>query len=329
MQIERLSNPNGDIRHRLMLRVSLPNGRSRVFSRDTTPLRIGPEFSDAEERHAIKRTIEEGAEMLLRDIQHYFREAIARAERAPGVFDNTMGPVHINPLEAVPPMPSVPSDAVDALARTALQYGQAISITPAMLGEPDPRAHTTATEAAVNSTRRVVNIPRRHGFRRAMERPDAFMRLMMGTFDLDKDEEREAIEKKAMGLLRIRISRAQWKSLMENGYFDHKGEHGTYRFLQHDASGVRLIQKHKIGRKTRTLSWTLCIQSQAPNMPKGDVILARYLAVKNDEEGFLETANFRNVETQDEAVTSWMPGLLLGMNPFRESFRSLLPNITS
>jgi len=115
-------------------------------------------------------------------------------------------------------------------------------------------------------------------------------------------EETEVKEKKAFKLLKEKIGKKRWKQLKSKGYFEETSKHGVYRFYKHDMSGVRFIQEVDAGGKKRPLEWTLCIQSTVSDMPKGDVILARWMEFKADEEKFRKTANWRNVKTDDEAI---------------------------
>jgi hypothetical protein len=119
---------------------------------------------------------------------------------------------------------------------------------------------------------------------------------------INLNPKQDKINKKAMSLLKEKIGKAKFKSLEKEGYFEEKGKHGKYRFYKNDPSGVRFIQEIDAGGKKRPLEWTLCIQSSVANMPAGDVILARWMEFKADEEKFRKTANWRNVKTEDEAI---------------------------
>lgn len=112
---------------------------------------------------------------------------------------------------------------------------------------------------------------------------------------------KDKINDKAMKLLKSKIGRKLYKQLHNKGYFELKGKHGIYQFHLDNPHGVRFIQEVDAGGKKRPIIWDLCIQSSVPNMPKGDVILARYLECKTDEEKFRKTANWRSVTTHDEA----------------------------
>ncbi len=117
--------------------------------------------------------------------------------------------------------------------------------------------------------------------------------------DSIKSKKQQTINDKAMKLLKEKIGNELFKSLEDKGHFDVIGKEGTYRFFKSDK--VELTQTRKfIGNKERTLTWNLCIESKVRDMPIGDVILARYLMLKVDEAKFLNTANFRSVETIDE-----------------------------
>ncbi len=114
--------------------------------------------------------------------------------------------------------------------------------------------------------------------------------------------ERDTPERRAMSLLARKIGKAKYRNLKKLGYFEEQGIYGTYRFHKNKEGGVTFIQKIKVGGlKERPVMWDLCIQSQASDLPPGDVILSRWLNMKADEDNFLETANFRKIRTMDEA----------------------------
>jgi hypothetical protein len=114
-----------------------------------------------------------------------------------------------------------------------------------------------------------------------------------------KDKAKDA---KAMKLLKSKIGRVKFLQLRKKGYFEEQGKHGTYRFHLDNPHGITCIKHIKFGRKERPLEWDLCIQSSVPDMPKGDIILSRWMEFKADENKFIKTANFRNVRTVDEAT---------------------------
>ena len=112
----------------------------------------------------------------------------------------------------------------------------------------------------------------------------------------------DKIQSKAWQLLEEKIGKKKFNQLNKQGYFTEKGKHGTYHFYKNDMSGVRFIQNVNVGGKKRPLKWTLCIQSAVADMPKGDVILSRWMELKADEDQFQKTANWRDVSTKDEAM---------------------------
>ena len=121
---------------------------------------------------------------------------------------------------------------------------------------------------------------------------------------------RDTPERRAMSLLARKIGKARYRSLKKVGFFEEQGRHGVYQFHKDKQGGVTFSQKISVGGlKERTVSWDLCVQSQAPDLPNGDVILSRWLEWRADEDRFLETANFRNIRTSDEAteyaLNSW------------------------
>lgn len=119
--------------------------------------------------------------------------------------------------------------------------------------------------------------------------------------------ERDTPKRRAMALLARKIGKARYRDLKKKGYFEEQGRHGAYRFHRDKQGGVTFIQKIKVGAlKERTVTWDLCVQSMANDLPQGDVILSRWLEWRNDEDKFLETANFRNIRTGDEAYEQTM-----------------------
>jgi hypothetical protein len=114
--------------------------------------------------------------------------------------------------------------------------------------------------------------------------------------------ERNTPERKAMALLYKKLDKGQRIKLRKVGHFDYRGKAGRYIFKLDDMSGVRLITTQQLGGREIKTTYTLCIQSQVPDMPKGDVILARYLECRADEDKFLATCNFREAHTPDEAA---------------------------
>jgi hypothetical protein len=130
-----------------------------------------------------------------------------------------------------------------------------------------------------------------------------FSERVLGEWRSFSNPKQDKINEKAMSLLKEKIGKVKFKSLEKKGYFEEKGKYGKYRFYKNDPSGVRFIQEIDAGGKKRPLEWTLCIQSSIADMPKGDVILARWMEFKADEEKFRKTANWRDVRTKDEALT--------------------------
>lgn len=131
-----------------------------------------------------------------------------------------------------------------------------------------------------------------------MRVPEEMMPQFVGTAS---ETPRDKAERKALKLLEEKIGERKYKTLMTIGHFDEKGKHGIYQFHLDNPHGVRHVQFIDAGGKKRPIIWDLCIQSSVHDMPKGDVILARYLEFIADEEKFRRTANWRNVRTADEA----------------------------
>ena len=122
---------------------------------------------------------------------------------------------------------------------------------------------------------------------------------MYETYNKPKQSDKD---KKAMKLLSSKIGWRKMRHLKKKGYFEEEGKHGKVRFHLNTSGGVSLIEKKKFGNTERELEWSLCVQSVASDLPKGDVILSRWLEWKADEDKFLDTANFRSVKTRDEAI---------------------------
>lgn len=107
---------------------------------------------------------------------------------------------------------------------------------------------------------------------------------------------------KAWKLLNSKLDKKQREMMEKEGYFEHEGKAGTYRFLKDNFSGVQLLTKQLLGGREIITEYELCIQSSDPNMPQGDVILAKHLELKADEDKFLKTCNVRKAKTRDEAM---------------------------
>jgi hypothetical protein len=126
------------------------------------------------------------------------------------------------------------------------------------------------------------------------------------------------IAESAMKLLESKIGAKKFNSLKTRGYFNEKCKYGTLRF---GWTGVVLRETKTYGTKSRVLSWTLCVQTVVTDLPAGDVILARWMAWKADEDKFFDTANFRSVKTIDEAIDRTGPTLAsMAMDVFDNYF---------
>ena len=106
-------------------------------------------------------------------------------------------------------------------------------------------------------------------------------------------------EIKAMLLLKKKIGEKQFIKLVATDHFEIKGKYGTYAL---NWGSILLQRFDKIGKKTRPLIYTLCINTSPKigYLPKGDKLLSLYLDITENEDKFIETANFRNVQTTDE-----------------------------
>ncbi len=139
--------------------------------------------------------------------------------------------------------------------------------------------------------------------------------------------ERNTPDRRAMALLARKIGKVRYRSLMKNGCFQEQGKHGVFRFHKDKQGGVTFTQKIKVGGlKERSVTWDLCVQSQAADLPNGDVILSRWLEWKADEDRFLETANFRNISTADEATELPLRSVIQGDNyeTYSEALRRMI-----
>lgn len=110
----------------------------------------------------------------------------------------------------------------------------------------------------------------------------------------------EEAEIKAMALLKKKIGEQKFIKFVAVGYIEIKGKYGVYKIRKNEE-----IELHKfdiIGKKKRPLFYGLCIDvsKKAGYIPQGDKTLTLYLSITEDEDKFIETANFRRVRTKDE-----------------------------
>ena len=114
--------------------------------------------------------------------------------------------------------------------------------------------------------------------------------------DYQKDE---AAEIKAVTLLKKKIREARFIKLVATGYIEIKGKYGLYKV---SSDTVFLERTDKIGQKVRPLVYSLCINvsGKVGYVPLADKILSLYLSIIGDEDKFIQTANFRFVNTTDE-----------------------------
>lgn len=126
----------------------------------------------------------------------------------------------------------------------------------------------------------------------------------------------------AFTLLAQHIGERSVLELLAFGYFTVEGKYGKYRI--HRSAIVTLERSDTIGKKTRPIRWKLCVAPQDP-LPEGDQILSLVLSIQGDEDAFIETANFRFVETDDEyngampvGATCAAPGLVAGGSPMAD-----------
>ena len=106
-------------------------------------------------------------------------------------------------------------------------------------------------------------------------------------------------EIKAMTLLKKKIREEAFIKLVALGYIEVKGKYGLYKV---NDNTVILERFDKIGKKIRPLFYTLCINTSKKigYIPLADKILSLYLSIKENEDKFIDIANFRNVSTSDE-----------------------------
>ena len=104
---------------------------------------------------------------------------------------------------------------------------------------------------------------------------------------------RAKADKKAWELLQRTIGKKLFRDLKVKGYFEVDGKRGSYRFHKDKPGGITFIERRQYGERVVPVVFDLCIQSQSTDLPDGDVIVSRYLTWKEDEEKFLQIANFR------------------------------------
>ena len=109
------------------------------------------------------------------------------------------------------------------------------------------------------------------------------------------------VSKKAWQLLKQTIGDKRFRDLELKGYFEVQGKRGVYRFHKNKQGGVTFVEMRQYGERIVPVEFDLCIQSQAVDLPDGDAILSRYLTWQEDEERFLQIANFRRAVIVDEA----------------------------
>ena len=117
---------------------------------------------------------------------------------------------------------------------------------------------------------------------------DAIMSSYMATHAA-----RAKADKKAWELLQRTIGKKLFRDLEVKGYFEVDGKCGSYRFHKDKPGGITFIERRQYGERIVPVVFDLCIQSQSTDLPDGDVIVSRYLTWKEDEEKFLQIANFR------------------------------------
>jgi len=105
---------------------------------------------------------------------------------------------------------------------------------------------------------------------------------------------------KALTLLKGIIGEELFIRLIASDFLEIRGKYGTYEIYRNGA--IHLKRQDIIGNKIRPLEYRLCIEigNKEKSLCEGDRILSLYFSIINDEEKFIETANFRNVSTIDE-----------------------------
>ena len=124
--------------------------------------------------------------------------------------------------------------------------------------------------------------------------------ITINDFTLAKNYRKDTILHESNLILLKKIGVRKFRQLRKKGYFEELCKYGI---LQFHGDGAKLIESRKYGNRERKLEWKLCIQSLRPDLPKGDVILSRWLEFKADEDKFFDTANFRSVTSKDEVIT--------------------------
>ena len=108
----------------------------------------------------------------------------------------------------------------------------------------------------------------------------------------------EKAEIKAFTLLKKKVGEEKFIKFAAAGYIETKGKYGVYKIK--NTGAVELKRFDKIGEKKRPLIYDLCISTESKQLPRGDNLLALFILIKEDEDKFIQTANFRFVRTDDE-----------------------------
>lgn len=248
----------------------------------------------AEDRRAVGGIL---SDHLTQMFHGYACDLVRRLEEeSRGTFDNSRSEeigIRWHRYNALPPITSPPTTATEVTAQNIadfLAYNQALR-------------------------NRVMD-----------EQMNRYYRAYMMGVDLGSDAKsaNDDREKKAMELLADKIGKEKYKQLQDKGYFEEQGKYGIVRFHKDTQGGVCLLERKKYGNTERVVEWSLCVQSQAADLPKGDVILSRWMEWKQDEDKFLDTANFRSVTTRDEATAGRDGEIRHGLGAFG---RLLLGNV--
>lgn len=289
LRIERITiDDTNEVRYRISVRLQdnsrgVASGQSVDFQRE---LRVPRPFTPGSEEVALRSGINAFAE----EIKHAMLQDMEMARTEHGTFDNTLRErenresrareLQVRMMQAAPGL--APHLVESFMGGLEVSRGGS-QLSQHRLAEAQQRLNQLSSE----------RLRHLHGHYFAPDDEEA----------QEKRTKKKEIEEKAWSLLKEKIGEERWQQLEGKGYFEVERFHGTYRFYKHDSSGVRLIEDREFGKyKTRRLEWVLCIQSAVSDMPLGDIILARYLSMMNDEDEFLKTANIRQVKTKDEAI---------------------------
>ncbi len=129
--------------------------------------------------------------------------------------------------------------------------------------------------------------------------PDAVCGAPIETGRPMQSARNEEAEIKSFTLLKEEIGEEKFIKLVALDYVEVGGKYGKYQIYRQ--GDIALHKTDTIGRKTRPIIWKLCAMfPDSRRLPTGDKLLGLILSIKNDEDKFIESVNFRFIETIDE-----------------------------